>query len=193
MSLFSKTTDTRTNRASRHQCIGIQCEIVIALSLSLFIFIGNVVGQPLQDIPAPPPLKVLSKSERQQLDAEPKVKDHTKLALALMDARLKAAEAENAKQEYRAMFTELGHFHALMDHTLIFLTKGQSNSGRVLSNLKRLEIGLRGFMPRLEVIRRDLPLEFEHYVRALMKLTREARTRAVEPFFADTVAPNTEQ
>jgi hypothetical protein len=72
-----------------------------------------------------------------------------------------------------------------MEDTVAFLEKSDKNKGKVLNNFKRLELGLRGFAPRLEVIRRNLPLRYEYYVRVLLKYLREARTRSVEPLFDD--------
>jgi hypothetical protein len=62
----------------------------------------------------------------------------------------------------------------------------------VLANLKRFEIGLRKFTPRLELIRREVPLTHEFYVRSLLKQLREARTKATEPLFGETVLPDNE-
>jgi hypothetical protein len=77
-----------------------------------------------------------------------------------------------------------------MDNTLDFLNKSDKDSGRVLDNFKRFEIGLRGFTPRLELIRRDLPIRYEFYVRNLIKNLRAARARAIEPLFdTDAVLP----
>ena len=60
---------------------------------------------------------------------------------------------------------------------------------KVLNNFKRIELSLRKYINRLELIRRDLPLEYEPYVRRLTKYVREARTKAVEPLFGETVLP----
>ncbi len=79
--------------------------------------------------------------------------------------------------------------HGLLDNTLDFLGKQDSNKGKVLDNYKRLEIGLRGFAPRLETIRRDLPLRYEDYVHKLLKYVRDSRSRAVEPMFGSSVVP----
>jgi hypothetical protein len=46
---------------------------------------------------------------------------------------------------------------------------------------------LRSYTPRLELIRRDLPIKYEYYVRVLIKVLREARARAIDPLFDDTV------
>ena len=85
------------------------------------------------------------------------------------------------------MFDELGGFHALVDKTLDFLDHNDTGGGKVLNNFKRMEMSLRAFLPRLELIRRDLPEKYEFYVRDLAKYVRKARARAIEPLFGDTV------
>lgn len=142
----------------------------------------------LQDV-APPPLKIMSKEEKARLDAATEVKMRTKLALELMEARLLTAETFHTEEKYREMFTELGSFHALMDNTLDFLEKSDTNKGKVLNNFKRVELSLRKYVTRLELIRRDLPFKYELYVRKLVKYVRDARGKAMEPMFDDTVLP----
>lgn len=150
-----------------------------------------VLGQGvIEDNLAPPPLKLLSQEEKAKLGSESEVKRRTKLALELMNSRLKQAETFYTAANYDDMFTQLGAFHGLMDNMLEFLNKSDKDNNKVLSNFKRLEIGLRGFTPRLEIIHHDVPIRYEQYVRSLIKNLRAARTRAVEPLFDDTVLPD---
>lgn len=137
---------------------------------------------------APPPVKVLSASERGQLDSKQDLKDRTKLALALMSSRLSKAEELNAKSEFSEMYSELGSFHALMDDTLEFL-ESAPRKDKTLDNLKRFEMTLRSFAPRLGLIRRELPSEYDHYVKSLIRYLRDARSKAIEPLFGDSVVP----
>jgi len=139
---------------------------------------------------APPPLKILTKVEKSQLESVTDIKQRTKLAIELMEARLVKAEGFSVKEEYPVMFTELGGFHALVDNTINFLSDKNNNSGKVLNNFKRIELSLRKYITRLELIRRDLPIKYELYVRRLVKYIREARSKAVETFFDDTVVPD---
>jgi hypothetical protein len=142
---------------------------------------------------APPPLKILPKAEKKQLDETPDLKKRTNLALALMDARLKKAEEFDTQNEFGKMYEELASFHALIDYTLDFLyRKNRSGQGN-LNNFKRFEIGLRNFPPRIEVMRRALPIKYEAYLRDLLKIIRETRSKAVEPFFGDSVVPNSKE
>lgn len=135
----------------------------------------------------PPPLKIVSKEEKRQLDAESDVTKRTKLALSLIEARLKAAETFYGREQYREMFDELGSFNALIDKTLDFLSRSNSGSGKVLNNYKKLDLSLRTYLPRIEIIRREVPSQYEFYVRNLAKSVRQARAKAVEPFFGETV------
>ena len=138
---------------------------------------------------APPPVRTMSNSERTQLDGQQGLKERTKLALALMSSRLSKAEELNAKSEFTAMYNELGGFHALMDDTLAFLEMAPKKD-KTLDNLKRFEMTLRGFAPRLALIRREAPQEYDHYVRVLLKYLRDARSKAIEPLFGNSVVPN---
>lgn len=138
---------------------------------------------------APPPVRAMNNSERTQLDSQQGLKERTKLALALMSTRLSKAEEMNAKSEFAAMYNELGGFHALMDDTLEFLESAPKKD-KTLDNLKRFEMTLRGFAPRLGLIRREAPQEYDNYVRVLLRYLREARSKAIEPLFGNSVVPN---
>lgn len=157
-------------------------------------FAGSISGQDTDVTDtAPPPLRKISESEQKFLNAETNVKRRTQVALNLMSSRLTRAEDFFAKGQYAELYLELGAFHGLMDNTLLFLERSTRTESKALNDLKRFEIGLRTFSPRLEVIRRDLPAKYEYYVRGLLRYVREARTRAVEPLFGDSVIrkPNT--
>ena len=165
------------------------------LSLSVLFLLhcgsGWTIAQEGIDDVAPPPMRTISKEERSQLEAVSDVKKRTKLALELMDLRLKRAEIHHSQEQYDEVFKELGGFHGLMDNTLAFLDRGDENSRKVLNNYKRFEIGLRELRPRLELIRREVPTNYELYVRNLIIYLRDARSKAVEPLFGDTVIPRT--
>lgn len=162
----------------------------LVLPFYFVLFTFDAHGQETTEIDiAPPPLKRLSKEEKSQLDAQNDLKKRTNLALELMELRLKKAEDLRTREAYDEMFLELGGFHALMDNTFEFLNRNNPNNGKVLNNFKRLEIGLRAFRPRLEVIRLDLPSKYDVYVKNLITFLRDVRTRSIEPLFGDSVVP----
>ena len=163
---------------------------VFSFLFCFIVFSETVAAQEIgADEIAPPPLKILSKAEKNQLDEMIDVKKRTILALALMEARVKKAEEFDNQNQYEQMYEQLGGFHALIDYTLGFLHRNNSGNRSTLNNFKRFEIGLRGFPPRIEVMRRELPIKYESYLRLLLKIIRETRSKAVEPFFSDSVIP----
>ena len=176
----------------------INCSLPFTFYLLPFAFILLLgVGVRAQDenekIPenlAPPALKIISKEEKNALEGANDIKDRTKLSLDLMEVRLKKAEELNTQESFGALLTELGSFQALMDDALKQLNRNETGRGKVMGTFKRFEMALRGFTPRLELIRRDLPERYEYYVRRLIKTVRDARAKAVEPFYSSTILPN---
>jgi hypothetical protein len=166
--------------------------LLMSVFLSTF-FVCELNAQEVQQDTEPPPLKVISKEEREKLFEVTKLKERTKLVLELMDVRLGNSEDLFAKKQFPEMFKELGRFHALVDNGLAFLRKNDDGKGKVLDGYKRFEIGLRAFLPRLEIIRRELPLNYEFYVRTLMKNVSDARKNAVDPQYSDTVVPRNQK
>jgi hypothetical protein len=136
---------------------------------------------------APPPARTLSKEEKDLLTSQGDTKKLTKIALELMEARMKKAEEADSRDDFAGLFIELGAFHGLMDYTLDFLLDKHGDGGKAFKDFKRYELGLRGYTPRLELIRRDLPIRYEYYVRVLIKVLRESRAKAIDPMFGETV------
>lgn len=162
--------------------------VFLILFLGILVDVPNSFSQTDDDQDkAPPPLKTISKAERELLDRQKGVKERTKTTLDLMDARVKAAAKFNEAGDLEKAFAELGVFHAMMDDMLQYLETSDAKRGRILDNFKRFEIGLRRFTPPLELIRREMPLTHEFYVRSLLRQLRDARTKATEPLFGNTV------
>lgn len=159
-----------------------------------FAFSVSATGQDRYEISdAPPPLKQISAEERKQLTASKNPKDRTRLALEMMELRLAKAATKSAAESYSEAFLELGGFHALMDDMLRYLDKLPGNKRDTLNNFKRFEIGLRRLAPRLELLRREMPSEKERYIYYLARDLREARAKAIEPLFGETVVPGLQQ
>ncbi len=170
---------------------------LLLLPLCFFVFgFGICVschGQTDEPELAPPPLKVVTKDERSTLDAEHDLRSKTKLALELMASRITAAERSNAAGDFEGLFRELGRFKGLLDYSFSFLKQQNANDKRTLDNYKRIDMSLRGFIPRVEMIRRELPVRYGEYVRDFLLYLRDSRDKAMEPMFSDTVLPNAKQ
>ena len=163
--------------------------IALVLSANCFLIVAQAQGdEPPSDV-APPPLRLISRDERNLLDAETNHKKRTQLSLDLMEARLKNAEGLLAQSKFQDTINELGSFQALMETTLKHLEKNDNGGSKADYNFKRFEIGLRKTINRLELVRRELPFKYGYYVQKLQKFVREARAKAIEPLFGSTVLP----
>jgi hypothetical protein len=165
--------------------------LVITFSLALTFPITAQEEVSYDDRPddlVPPPLNIISKDESKQLEAEGKMKNRTKLALELMEARLLKSEELLAQNDYGESLNQIGIFQGLLIDTMKFLKRNQNNKG-VENNYKRLELQLRDFMPRLELIRREMPYKYGYHIKHMLFFVRDARTRALNPLFDDTVLP----
>lgn len=163
--------------------------LIFSFTFTVFAFVSTKAQELLPTEIAPPPLKILAKTDKEQLEAENDLKKRTKLALDIMEVRIKQAEEYDSQNDFQQMYGELGKFQALIDYTLDFLNRSNVG-GKSLNNFKRFEIGLRTYPPRLETMRRNLPLKYEKYVRNLIQSIRDTRSKAVDNFFAETVVPN---
>ncbi|HEX8737984.1 MAG TPA: hypothetical protein VF721_21810 [Pyrinomonadaceae bacterium] len=174
------------------KCAGGNQFLFFAACLLSFAFCFPAIAsaqQPDEPEVAPPPIRSISKEEKQQLEAESNVKKYTQLALSLMETRLKNAEALTTETNYREALNTLGGFQILLENTLGFLSRNNVENDKVQENLKKLELTLRGQTSRLEVVRRAMPSRYAFYVQKLIRIVRDARTKAIEPLFGETVVP----
>jgi hypothetical protein len=162
------------------------------LTLLFFaLFTLPTFAQVEEEIPAdvvPPPIKIISKDEKTSLESQgSNIKKRTKLSLELMDLRIEKAEKSNSANDFTQSLEQLAGFNAILDNTLSFLLK--TDSGRSDRSFINFEIYLRKQIPRLETIRREMPHKYGFHVGRIMRAVREARAKAVEPIFDDTVIP----
>lgn len=132
-----------------------------------------------------PPTFVLSKNEGEQLRAKVDAKDRTLLCLQLANSRLQRAEQLTDSSDFFSAMLELANYQAVVTNGIKFLKT--SDSKKVRENMKRLELALRGHVPRIEAIRRSTPFEYAVHVKTILNFSRDTRSQALETFFSDTV------
>lgn len=166
----------------------------ISESLKLLVVLGAICVPVLRaqetrnpQMPAPPPLKVVLKDDRAQLNETKDAKDRLRKTIELAEIHLQHAEALTSQQKYEGVLFELGAYLALVDDALKFLGQMNHDRGRTRDLYKRLEIDLRGDGPRLTAMRRITPLEFAIRVKEIEDFAREGRTEALNSFYGHTV------
>lgn len=139
---------------------------------------------------APPPMRYLPDETRAKLAAEGNdLKDRTKLSIELAEARLDSAVALAAADRFDAATLELGVYEAIVQDAVAFLKSTGKTSNKVRDLFKRLELSLRSHVPRIETLRRGLPSQHAVHAQATLDFVRDARSSALDSFFADSVIP----
>ena len=163
--------------------------IALAAIVVLAAFAIPALAQDPQypQLPAPPPLKVIPKEERAQLQAETDTKDRLKLTMQFAIAHLEVAERHTAQSNFEQASAEVGIYHALIENALNLLAALRRDSTRTRDAYKRLELALRAHGPRLTAMRRITPIEFAVWIKKTEDFARDGRTEALNSFYGHTV------
>lgn len=137
---------------------------------------------------APPPLKIIPRDERTQLDSADGPSARTRTTFELMEKHLSRAEEMTGQRRYDPASTELGSYEAVIEDSLRYLARMDRERGKTRDLYKNLELNLRKHAPRLEFIRRTTPSEYAVYVKAALEYTRKARSIALDSFYSNSVS-----
>lgn len=140
-------------------------------------------GTPL---PAPPPLRLVTREERLQLEAARDAKARVRLSVELAEARLARAEQMTSSQQFESAARELGIYQGILEYALRFL-KEQKEQKKLRDTYKRFEITLRSHAMRLETMRRTTPTEYAVNIKSITDYTKTVRGAALNGFYGDTV------
>jgi len=160
------------------------------LILLLAIFYVPVInGQEsrVQEQPAPPPLKIISRAERSQINESKDAKARVQRTLVLALVHLAEAEARTSEHDYPAAAAGAGRYWALVEDVFSFLKTMKKDSNKTRDLYKRVELALRAHGPRLSAIRRGTPLEYSVWIREIEDFARDGRTEALNSFYGHTV------
>lgn len=158
------------------------------------LFISGLVTVPvfghsesrLQDT-APPPLKVISRLEREQINEAEGSKERVKLTMELADSHLANAESKTTAQDFNGAAAEAGKYWALIEDVFAFMKTMKTDNNKRRDLYKRIELRLRAHGPRLNVLRRSTPAEHSVWLKRLEDYAREGRTEALNSFYGHTV------
>ena len=161
--------------------------VVLAITLGA-MFGSTAMGQvQTQDVTAPPPVKVISSHEREQLHESKDPKARVKTSLILAEAHLESAEIYTAQQAYDNASGEAARYWAIIYNALAYLRPMRQDSNKTRDLYKRLELALRAHGPRLSAIRRSTPQEYAVWIKEFEDFARNGRTEALNSFYGQTV------
>jgi len=173
------------NARSINRCISEGLKLLVVLGVCVTALHGQEPR--VKQLPAPPPLKVISKDERAQLTDAKDAKTRLRKTVELAEIHLQRAEALTSQEKYEEVLIELGGYLALIDDALKFLGQMNRDSTRTRDLYKHLEIDLRGDGPRLTSLRRITPLEYAIRIKEIEDFARDGRTEALDSFYGHTV------
>jgi hypothetical protein len=173
----------------------------LVLSFMVLACAATVFAQEPQSTPspqptpltAPPPLRTISKEERDRLTSNTEPKQRVRVTIELAILHLAAAEKYTNQTEYEAASHEVGSYHFLIQNLLTFLAEQKRDSNKTRDLYKRLEMALRSDGPRLTAMRRVTPLEFAVWIKQVEDFAREGRTEALNSFYGHTVIHDPEK
>src|SRR6185503_3274035 len=161
--------------------------VVLILLVALCAQVASATPFDEQQQPAPPPLKIITRAERDQLSAAHDEKARVKLTIELAEVHLTNIENQTAIQQYDAAASEIGKYWALIEDVLSYMKTLGREGNRRLDLYKRLELALRAHGPRLNSVRRTTPAEYAVWVKEVETFARDSRTEALNSFYGNTV------
>jgi|ERR1051326_1001104 hypothetical protein len=164
-----------------HRWISLAHGVVICFAVAV------VAQQPrTPPMPAPPPMKFVSRDERSQIDSkDPKAR--ISITLELASDHLTKAEDFTARKQFDQASEELGYYLGLLDDARVFLGTMNSNKNSTRDLYRHFDLGLRKLPPRLAVMRRNTPAEYAGNLKAAEDYTRDTRSEVLDKFYGHTV------
>ncbi len=159
------------------------------IALLFALCFATVTGQDPRprDETAPPPLKVITRQERAQLNEAKDPKARLKLTLALAETHLANAETQTAQTEFDNAAAEAGMYWALVEDLFVYLGTVKRDNNKTRDLYKRLELSLRAHGPKFAMMRRSTPAEYAVWIKEIEDFARKGRTQALNSFYGHTV------
>lgn len=147
------------------------------------------MGQPGQGprLPAPPPMRFVSRSERSQLDAAKDPKSRLRSTIKLAEDRLVRAENLTNQKAYEEASIELGGYLGLVGDLRAFIATLDHEKGSTRDLYRHLEISVRPHIPRLAVMRRTTPASYATHIKDAEEYIKDTRAEALDSFYGHSV------
>lgn len=138
-------------------------------------------------MPAPPPMRFVSRDERAQLAASKDSKARLRATIELAEVHLSGAEHSTAQKKFDHASEEVGRYLGLIGDARMVLAALNRDKNSTRDLYRRLDIALRAHVPRLAVIRRTTPAGYAGHIKAAEEFARDTRTEALDSFYGHSV------
>jgi hypothetical protein len=132
-------------------------------------------------------MRFVTRDDRAQLTAAKDAKMRVRVTLELAHARLTRMEELTSIKQFEQASEALGHYLGLIEDAKLFIGSLARDKNSTRDHYRKLDIALRGHIPRLAVMRRDTPADFAGHIKVAEEFARNTRTEALESFYGNTV------
>jgi len=163
------------------------------------IVVGQVIGacalatsimaqQPqLSHLPAPPPMQLVTKSDRSQLDVARDPKERLKANLTLAINHLTRAEQFTDAKKFDEASAELGSYLGVIGDLRDYIATLDPTKGSTRDLYRHLDLQVRPQIPRLAVIQRSTPAAYVRNIKDAEEFIKETRSEALDSFYGHSV------
>jgi hypothetical protein len=147
-----------------------------------------VAQQPrLPLLPAPPPMHLVSRNDRSELDGNRDPKARLRATISLAEDHLKRAETLTDQKKYNEALSELGCYLGLIDDLRAYIGAMTRDKGSTRDLYRHFEISVRPHIPRIAVMRRTTPADYAMHLKEAEEYIKDARSEALDSFYGQTV------
>jgi hypothetical protein len=166
-----------------------QASILLAQVITTCGLATCALAQPAQGprLPAPPPMRFVSRTERSQLDAAKDPKSRLRSTIKLAEERLIRAENLTSQRAWEEASIELGGYLGLIGDLRAFIATLERDKGKTRDMNRHLEISVRPHIPRLAVMRRSTPASYALHLKDAEEYIKDTRAEALDSFYGHTV------
>ena len=138
-------------------------------------------------MPAPPPMRFVSRTERSQLDAAKDPKTRLRSTIKLAEERLIRAENLTGQKAFDEASIEIGGYLGLIGDLRAFIATLDRDKGSTRDMYRHLEFPLRLHIPRLAVMRRSTPAAYALHLKDAEEYIKDTRSEALDSFYGHSV------
>ena len=169
--------------SSRH----VWTSLVYGVLIGCSAFLAAAQQPRSPQMPAPPPMRFVSRDERAELSASRDSKSRLRRSIELAEQHLNQAENFTSQKKFDQASEEIGHYLGLIDDARQLLAGMNHDKNNTRDLYRHLDTALRKEVPRLAVMRRTTPAEYALNIKAAEEYVRDTREEALDSFYGHTV------
>lgn len=133
-------------------------------------------------------MRFVARDDRSQLSMVRDAKARIRLTIDLANARLTRIEELTNEKQFEQACEALGNYLGLIEDVMRYIP-GLTNVNRTTTQdlYRKLDIALRGQIPRLVIMRRATPSEYAGHLKEAEEFVRDTRTQALDYFYGYSV------